>query len=55
MPRSLYPQGKSPWYALDRRLIENQSRSGRGDEEKIPSKLIFRTPIMPETVFSADP
>jgi hypothetical protein len=28
-PRPLYPQGKSPWYPLDRRLGEPQSRSGR--------------------------
>jgi hypothetical protein len=28
------PQGKSPWYPLDRRLGEPQSRSGRGGEEK---------------------
>jgi hypothetical protein len=33
-PRSLYPQGKSPWYPLDRRLGGPQSRSGRGGEEK---------------------
>jgi hypothetical protein len=34
-PRPLYPQGKSPWYPLDRRLGGPQSRSGRGGEEKI--------------------
>jgi hypothetical protein len=33
-PRPLYPQGKSPWYPLDRRLGGTQSRSGRGGEEK---------------------
>jgi hypothetical protein len=33
----LYPQGKSPCYSLDRRLGGPQSRSGRDDEEKIPS------------------
>jgi hypothetical protein len=33
-PRPLYPQGKSPWYSLDRRLGGPQSRSGRGGEEK---------------------
>jgi hypothetical protein len=33
-PRPLYPQGKSSWYALDRRLGWPQSRSGRGGEEK---------------------
>jgi hypothetical protein len=29
-PRPLYPQGRSPWYPLDRRLGGPQSRSGRG-------------------------
>jgi hypothetical protein len=33
-PRPLYPQGKSPWYPLDRRLGRPQSRSGRGGKEK---------------------
>jgi hypothetical protein len=33
-PRPLYPQGKSPWYPLDRRLGGSQGRSGRGSEEK---------------------
>jgi len=30
----LYPQGKSPWYPLDRRLGGPQSCSGQGGEEK---------------------
>jgi hypothetical protein len=33
MPRSLYPQGKRPWYPLVRRLGWPQSRSVRGGEE----------------------
>jgi hypothetical protein len=33
-PRPLYPQGKSSWYPLDRRLGGSQSRSGRDGEEK---------------------
>jgi hypothetical protein len=33
-PRPLYPQGKSPWCPLDRRLGGHQSRSGHGGEEK---------------------
>jgi hypothetical protein len=33
-PRSLYSQGRSPWYPLGRRLSGPQSRSGRGGEEK---------------------
>jgi hypothetical protein len=32
--RPFYPQGKSPWYPLDRRLGGPQSRSGRGSGEK---------------------
>jgi hypothetical protein len=32
--RPLYPQGKSPWYPLDRRLGGTQSRSACGGEEK---------------------
>jgi hypothetical protein len=34
MSQPLYPQGKSPWYSLDRRLGGSQTRSGRGGEEK---------------------
>jgi len=30
MPRLLYPQGKSPWYPLDRRLGGPQNHSGCG-------------------------
>jgi hypothetical protein len=33
-PAALPPQGKSPWYPLDRRLGGPQSRSGPGGEEK---------------------
>jgi hypothetical protein len=33
-PWLLYPQGKSPWYPLVRRLGGPQNRSGRGGEEK---------------------
>jgi hypothetical protein len=33
-PRPLYPQGKSPWYPLEKRLGGLQSRSGRGGEEE---------------------
>jgi hypothetical protein len=33
-PRPLFPQWKSTWYPLDRRLGGPQSRSGRGGEEK---------------------
>jgi hypothetical protein len=33
-PQPLYPQEKSPWYALHRRLVCPQSRSGCNGEEK---------------------
>jgi hypothetical protein len=39
-PRPLYAQGKNPWYPLDRRLGEPQSRSGRGGEEKKSQSLL---------------
>jgi hypothetical protein len=32
--RQLYPQGKSPWHPLERRLGGPQRRSGHGGEEK---------------------
>jgi hypothetical protein len=35
-PQPLYPQGKSLWFPLDRRLGGPQSRSGRCGEEKNP-------------------
>jgi hypothetical protein len=38
-PQPLYPQGKSPWYPLYRRLDGPQSRSGGCGEEKT-----FQTP-----------
>jgi len=34
MPCLLYPQGKSTWYPVDRRLGRTQSWSGHGDDEK---------------------
>jgi hypothetical protein len=38
-PPPLYPQGKSPWYPLDKRLGEPQSRSGHSGEEKNSQSL----------------
>jgi len=32
--RPLYPQGRNPWYPLDRRLVGPHNSSGHGDEEK---------------------
>jgi hypothetical protein len=34
MHRPFYPQGKGPWYPLDKRLGGPQSRSGLSGEEK---------------------
>jgi len=33
-PQPIYPQRKSSWYLLDRRLGGLQSQAGRGGEEK---------------------
>jgi len=42
------PPGNSPWYPLDRRLCESQSRSERGGEEKkFPAPAGNRTPVHP--------
>jgi hypothetical protein len=43
--RSFYPQGKSPWYLLDRRLGGPQSRSRHGGEEN-PSNHPARSPAL---------
>jgi hypothetical protein len=40
MPWPLYPQGKSPWCLLDRRLGGPQSQSGHGGEEKNSQPLL---------------
>jgi len=45
MPQLLYPQGKSLWYPLDRRLDGPQSWSGHNSEEKK-----FPAPATPETL-----
>jgi hypothetical protein len=44
--RPPYPQGKSPWYQLDRRLGGLQNRSGCGDE-KFPAPAGTRNPGHP--------
>jgi hypothetical protein len=43
-PLPLYPFGKSPLYALDKRLVGPQSRSGRYGEVKILDPTGTRTP-----------
>jgi len=46
-PQPLYPNGKSPWYPLDRRLGEPQGQSGCGGEEKNSQLLpVFEPPII---------
>jgi hypothetical protein len=45
--RPRYPQGKSPWYPLDRRLGGGQIRSGHGSEEEFPAPAGTRTPDHP--------
>jgi hypothetical protein len=44
--RPHYPQGKSPCYALDRRLGELQSRSGHGGEEKNSQPIPGLEPLL---------
>jgi hypothetical protein len=41
----LHPQGRSPWYPLDRRLSGPQSRSGRGGEEKKSQPGVYLKPL----------
>jgi hypothetical protein len=43
-PRSLYLQGNSPWYPLDKRLGGPLSQSGRGGEEKNSQPLLGLEP-----------
>jgi hypothetical protein len=44
MPQSLYSQGKSPWYPLDRRLGGLHSWSGWCGDEKILDRTGTQTP-----------
>jgi hypothetical protein len=49
--RPLYPQEKSSWYQLDRKLGGPQSRSGRSGEEKTSQCLSgFEPPIIQPVV-----
>jgi hypothetical protein len=50
MPWLLYPQGKSPWYPLDRGLGGPQSQSGHCGEEKIPQYLPGIEPLIIQPV-----
>jgi hypothetical protein len=44
MPRLLYPQGRRPWYPLDRRLDGPQGQSGCSGEEKNSQPLLELQP-----------
>jgi hypothetical protein len=45
-PLPLYPQGKSPWYRLDRRLCGPQSRSACGEEKNSQPLTGLEPPII---------
>jgi hypothetical protein len=49
-PRPLYPEGKSPWYSLDRRLGGLRSRSGHGGEETNSQPLPGLEPTIIQSV-----
>jgi hypothetical protein len=49
-PWPLYPQGKSPWYPLDRRLGRPQSQSGRGSEEENSQPLLGLKPLIIQSI-----
>jgi hypothetical protein len=49
-PWLLYPQGKSPWYPLDRRLGWPHSWSGSGDEVKNSQPLLGLEPPIIQSV-----
>jgi len=51
--RSLYPQGKRPWYPLDRRLGGPLGLSGFGGEEKNSQPLSGHEPPSPIIHFIA--
>jgi hypothetical protein len=46
MPQPLYPQGKSPWYPMDRRLGGPHSWSGHSGEEKNSQPLLGHEPLI---------
>jgi hypothetical protein len=46
MPQPLYPQGKSPWYPLDRRLGGAQGQSGHSSEDKNSQPLPELNPLI---------
>jgi hypothetical protein len=50
MPRPLFPQRKSPWYPLDRRLSGRQSRCGRCSEEKNSQLMRSLEPLIIQPV-----
>jgi len=52
MPWPLYPQGKGPWYPLDRRLGGLQSWSGQSGEEKTSQHFSGLEPLIIQPVAS---
>jgi len=48
MHQPLYPQGKSPWYPMNRRLGRPQSWSGCGGEETNSQPLLGLKPQIME-------
>jgi len=47
LPWQLYPQGKKPWYPLDKRLGGSQSQSGPGSKERKSQPLLGSNPSHP--------
>jgi hypothetical protein len=50
MPWLLYPQGKSPFYPLDRKLDGPQSQSGYGGEEKNSQPMLGLKPLIIQSI-----
>jgi len=50
IPWLLYPQGKSSWYPLDRRLDGLKNQSGCGGEEKNSQPLLGLKPLIIQPV-----
>jgi hypothetical protein len=46
MSQPLYPQGKSPWYLLNRRLGASKSQSGHSNSEKNSQLLPGLKPLI---------
>jgi len=53
-PQPLYPQGKSPYYPVDRRLGGPQSCSGHGGKEKNSQPLLGPKPPIIQPIAQCD-